>query len=266
MHFNLRALLGAYLAATALASPTPSELQKRDPITNLDQLNSAISQLRSGNSSPSQADSQALYERIQPSSSPSSIADAIAGVKTITDANPGDIFRSGAEIILGGFAGGPYANIINGYLFTGSSNNFNPRPAFPPVYPKADIRDAPYSISEAKLRAAIYIPPNFTYGKKQPLIFLPGTGVRSGPSFASNMGKLFTNNPLADPVYVNVPKENLDDIQLAAEYAAYAVNYISAISGHRKVSFQFPDVLMRSRGEADQRLQVSTLSWSMGSM
>ncbi|SMR61786.1 unnamed protein product [Zymoseptoria tritici ST99CH_3D1] len=245
MHFNLRAILGAYLAAAAVASPTPDLAARADAITSLEQLTSVITSFRNNGNPTDEAQARAIYERIVPQSSPSSMQEAVAGVKTITDANPGDIFKSGAEILLGGFAGGTYLNIINAYLFTGSSNNINLRQPFPPVYPKADPRDAPYSVSESKLRAAIYIPPGFTYGGKQPLLFLPGTGVRSGPSFASNMGKLFTNSPIADPVYVNIPNDVLGDIQIAAEYVAYAVNYISGISGNRK---------------------VSTLSWSAGSV
>lgn len=50
---------------------------------------------------------------------------------------------------------------------------------------------------------------------------------------------------MADPVFVNLPGENLADIQVAAEYVAYAINYISAISGHVK---------------------VNTVSWSAGSL
>lgn len=44
---------------------------------------------------------------------------------------------------------------------------------------------------------------------------------------------------MADPVYVNIPDENLGDIQVAAEYAAYTVGYISGISGGRNVRFLF---------------------------
>lgn len=62
---------------------------------------------------------------------------------------------------------------------------------------------------------------------------------------APNYGKLLTQQKVADPVYVNLPGENLADIQVAAEYAAYAVNYISGISNGTN---------------------VSTISWSAGSL
>lgn len=113
------------------------------------------------------------------------------------------------------------------------------------MYP-ASPSDAPYSVSEAKLRAAIYIPPTFKYGQgKPPVLFLPGTAALAGQQNAPNFGKLFVRNNIADPVYVNIPNENLGDIQVAAEYTAYAINYISGISNN---------------------VNVSTLSWSAGSL
>lgn len=79
----------------------------------------------------------------------------------------------------------------------------------------------------------------------QPVLFLPGTGAVAGQNFGPNFGKLLVQNNVADPVYVNIPGENLADIQVAAEYAAYAINYISGISNG---------------------VNVSTLSWSAGSL
>jgi hypothetical protein len=104
------------------------------------------------------------------------------------------------------------------------------------VYPTAGPLDAPYDLSERQLRQAIYIPLDYTYGRKPPVIFLPGTGAVAGQNFAPNYGKLFKEQDVADPVYLNLPGENLADIQVAAEYTAYAINYISGISGGRKVS------------------------------
>ena len=61
---------------------------------------------------------------------------------------------------------------------------------------------------------------------------------------AANFGKLLKQNNVADPVYVNIPGMNLADIQVAAEYAAYAVGYIASLAGRN----------------------VTTLSWSAGSL
>lgn len=98
------------------------------------------------------------------------------------------------------------------------------------VYPKASC-DATYSVPEDKLRAAIYIPETFTYGNKTPVILLPGTGTTGYVSFAGNFIPLLSKSDWADPVWVNVPGKLLEDVQVNAEYAAYALNYIAALTG-----------------------------------
>jgi pimeloyl-ACP methyl ester carboxylesterase len=105
----------------------------------------------------------------------------------------------------------------------------NPDPPIS-VYPKASC-DAPYSVPEDELRAAIYIPDTFTYGEKTPVILLPGTGTMGYTSFAGNFIPLLTQSDWADPVWVNVPGKLLEDVQVNAEYAAYALNYIAALTG-----------------------------------
>jgi hypothetical protein len=64
------------------------------------------------------------------------------------------------------------------------------------------------------LRSAIYIPSAFTYGKVPPVILIPGTGVTAGEDFAPNFGKLFASSDYADPVYLNIPGQQLADIQV----------------------------------------------------
>lgn len=225
----VRAVVGACLIASALATPTPAQKEAVTPaavirqasgsaITNADQLSAALSDFRQSFQSIEAgiAVGEAIFTNIVPAPGPTAIPQVINEVKIITSANPGDIFTNGAEILAGGFAGGDYIDIAKAYLLESSSNNFNPRPAFG-IYPKADPRDAPYSLSEADLRKVIYIPFDFTYGRKQPVIFLPGTGARAGSNFAGNLAKLVKQNNLGDPVYVNIPDDNLGDIQIAAE-------------------------------------------------
>ncbi|EME78282.1 uncharacterized protein MYCFIDRAFT_37018 [Pseudocercospora fijiensis CIRAD86] len=166
-----------------------------------------------------------------------------ATLQKITQANPGDIFKSGAEILLNGLAGGDYVTIAKAYLLESSTFNINPIP------PKSQNiynipGDAPYDLTEAQLRQVIYIPPDFTYGRIPPVLFLPGTGVEAGANFGPNFGKLFKAQKVADPVYVNIPNNNLGDIQVVAEYVAYAINYISSITSKK----------------------VNTVSWSAGSI
>lgn len=104
------------------------------------------------------------------------------------------------------------------------------------VYPKKGANDAPYSLTEAELRAAIYIPSTFTYGQKTPTIFVPGTSSYGGSAFGSNLRKLLTGQTYADPVWLNLPGASLGDIQVNSEYIAYAINYISGISQNKNVS------------------------------
>lgn len=113
--------------------------------------------------------------------------------------------------------------------------NDNAQEPSQPVYPKKQSNDAPYDVTEQQLRSAIFIPPGFTYGQKKPVLFIPGTGVQACQNFQPNYGKTLANVDYADPVYVNIPNNQLDDIQTNAEYIAYAANYISGISNNRKV-------------------------------
>lgn len=86
--------------------------------------------------------------------------------------------------------------------------------------------DAPWDITEQKLRAAMYFPSSFTHGKKMPVLMVPGTGNYGQQSFISNFGKKFTESQEFDPVYLNVEHYLMDDIQETAEYIAYALKYL----------------------------------------
>ncbi|KAL2071972.1 hypothetical protein VTL71DRAFT_11315 [Oculimacula yallundae] len=187
-----------------------------------------------------------VFSAIVPGPSPTDIAAEISSVASVYKAHPTAFFESAATLILNGLAP---EGLINDFIaetpFTNSDNNINLRPAIPPVYPRKGLTDAPYSISENKLRSAIYIPKEFTYGKIRPVIFVPGTGAYAGSNFLPNLGKVFKGSSYADAVYLNIPKASLDDVQINAEYVAYAINYISAISGHK---------------------QVAIVSWSAGSI
>ncbi|KAI7040771.1 alpha/beta-hydrolase [Hortaea werneckii] len=247
--------LTALLSSSSLATPTPVDkppakvVQARQDskITDSSQLAAAISSFPADLSSIAAGISvgEAILTNIVPAPGPSSIPQLASDFSQIISTDPADIFSSGAEILLNGFAGSDYINLINSYLLESNTNNLNLIPPRQPIYPRASPSDAPYSLSESDLRKAIYIPPGFTYGRVAPVIFLPGTAALAGQNFGPNYGKLLKDRKVADPVYVNIPNENLGDIQTAAEYAAYAVNYISGISGGRN---------------------VSTISWSAGSL
>ncbi|RDW84245.1 hypothetical protein BP6252_01835 [Coleophoma cylindrospora] len=60
-----------------------------------------------------------------------------------------------------------------------------------------------------------------------PVILSPGTGVTGTQTFSGNFMKLLANSSIADPVVLDIPNNLLDDVQVNAEYVAYAVNYVS---------------------------------------
>lgn len=226
---SIRAIAGICLVAATFATPTPAQKEavtpaavirqaSGSPITNQNQLEAALGSFSADFQSVSAAVDVgiAIFTNIVPAPGPTAIPQLIEEVYKITSANPGDIIKSGAEILAGGFAGGDYIDIAASYLLESSTDSINLRPA-PGIYPKADPNDAPYSLSESDLRKVIYIPFDFTYGQKEPIIFLPGSGARGGPNFAGNLAKLVKDNDLGDPVYLNLPSENLADIQVAAE-------------------------------------------------
>jgi hypothetical protein len=134
---------------------------------------------------------------------------------------------------------------LDGYLSSelNSLTNKNPAPA-QTIYPKA-AEDAPYSMPEDTLRAAIHIPQSFSFGRgRTPVILVPGTGIPAGTTYHFNFAKLVNSIPV-DVIWVNLPRASLSDAQVNAEYVAYAINYISTVCG----------------GE-----QVAVLSWSQGGL
>lgn len=151
------------------------------------------------------------------------------------------------ELVENNFVPGDISNILYTYSQGCNSDvNNNTKAPSRPVYPKASSKDAPYSLTEAELREVIHIPSNFTYGKKPPVIGVPGTGSTGCLTFKSNFFKLWEDVDYADPVWLNIPHFLLDDAQINAEYVAYAINYISGISSNTNVS-----VIAWSQGNLD---------------
>ncbi|KAG9254172.1 uncharacterized protein F5Z01DRAFT_707780 [Emericellopsis atlantica] len=164
-----------------------------------------------------------------------STEEAIARLQAIA-ASSGkdiDIVDYAAKLVANGLISGTVDGLfdyIDGFFSKESSNN-NDNPSPPKkIYPKADSCDPAYSVPEDDLRSAIYIPPGFTYGEKPPVILFPGTGSNGYTAFKGNFIPLLTDVDWADPVWVNVPGFLNDDAQDNAEYAAYAMHYIAAIT------------------------------------
>ncbi|CUM67344.1 uncharacterized protein PRCAT00005037001 [Priceomyces carsonii] len=119
-----------------------------------------------------------------------------------------------------------------------NTSNVNTREPKKKIYPKATNSDAPYSLKEKDLRKAIYFHEEFqfTNASKPIVLLVPGTGSYSGEAYYSNIAKLILQDEIADIVYLNIPNKLLMDIQINAEYVAYAINYVSGVTGDRNIS------------------------------
>lgn len=156
-----------------------------------------------------------LLEAIVPSPAPANPAAALSSIISVYAAHPTDFIASALSLPLGGLTWSDAVGLILGESpIENSSKSFNPINPSPAIYPMKGANDAPYSVSEATLRAAIYIPSDFTYRKVPPLLFIPGTGGTAGQNFAGNFAPLFKGSNYANAVFVNIPGNQLADIQV----------------------------------------------------
>lgn len=164
----------------------------------------------------------------------SSLEDALASLASMPNASDHNVVQIATEIVSRGLAPGNILDIVAGLTDSqiNSIYNDNPRDPEPSIYPHKSSADAPYDVHEDKLRSAIHIPRSFEYGAngKRPVLLVPGTGDPAGSTYYFSYEKLLANTSFADPVWVNIPGNSLGDIQVNAEYVAYAINYIAAIS------------------------------------
>ena len=139
----------------------------------------------------------------------------------------------------------PKENSADKQQTANSAANANPPVPFSKTFYNTVFGNAPFDIAESALRAAIYIPPGFTWGAKQPVLMSPGTGATGVETFSSNIGKLLSGTSFADPVYLNVPQNLLNDAQANAEYVAYALQYLYAMTSKK------PAIVTWSQGSLD---------------
>lgn len=151
-----------------------------------------------------------------------------------TFSHSSNIVQGYATMVSKGIKPKDMVNSENGFSYElNSSHNNNSKEPELKIYPKADSEDPDYTVSEKNLRSAIYIPKTFEYGKgdKHPLIFIPATGVMGGMNYYYTLLKTLNTTGLVDPVWINNPDYMLADIQVNAEYIAYAINYIADVTG-----------------------------------
>lgn len=230
MHILFTISLGGLLAT---ASPT-SNVDKRQ-LLSLPLLDNAIQGIQQASRNLANPYPQILsvLESIKPGKTPTSIPAVYSILSSINAAaTPRGYFEQSAALIAAGLAINDFQTIIAGSTTENNATNNNPPvPSSKAIYPTKGPSDAPYSASEQALRQQIYIPTDFTYGKKPPVLLIPGTGERAGNTYAGNLRKLLRNNPYADPVLLNYPGYGLADCQDNAEVVAYAINYVAAVTG-----------------------------------
>ncbi|KAH7021682.1 hypothetical protein B0J12DRAFT_790501 [Macrophomina phaseolina] len=173
-----------------------------------------------------------------PTATPTATSDVMSAIAGIFSANPTNITQNAIQLIQNGLVPARLEGVIDGFSDeSNSDDNVNSSPAGGPLYPQASDEDPSYEISESRLRGAINIPP---------VILVPGTGLKGGISFQSNLIKLLSNSTYGDPVWLNIPGFLLADAQESAEFVAYAIHYVSAVSGGSNVS-----VIAWSQGNLD---------------
>lgn len=221
-------------------SPLPGGNTVEERQLNLDGLTGVLNNIN--HAAQTAADPFAAMLKILKGIKPAKKPESIEEVKSMLSSakskkNPRGYFEQSAALISNGLASNDLEGIIAGFTTENNPVNLlNPvLPAAKAVYPKKQAGDAPYSLTEQQLRQQIFIPSDFTYGDKPPVILIPGTGERGGNTYSGNMRKLLRDNPNADPVLLNYPGYGLDDAQVNAETVAYSMNYISALT-NRNVS------------------------------
>ncbi|QIX01624.1 hypothetical protein AMS68_007141 [Peltaster fructicola] len=234
-------VFSATLLQGSLALPAPAEqiVERGLADSILNGLGDAVSSLTGASSVLAQ------LTTVTATSKPTDIQGASWTLSSICQATPSptNIYGTIGNIVAAGLTVDNVATIANAVdgLLSGeeSWNNTNPiQPAWP-IYPQKDHRDVVYDISEKDLRAAIYIPDTFqygAYGAPNPIILVPGTGDTGYGTFLGNYIPLLQGSSIADPVWLNIPINLLSDAQNNAEFVAYAINYITAISNGRQVS------------------------------
>lgn len=167
------------------------------------------------------------------------VENALASLSKIHTASDHSLFEMALYSLNAGLAPPDILDLAQGLLDRkiNSIVNENPRDPMALIFPTKDANDAPYSLTEPDLRGAVYIPEGFEHGAngKRPVLLVPGTAIPSGSTYYFNYEKLLAESDFADTVWVNIPGNSLNDVQINSEYVAYAINYIYGIANNTKI-------------------------------
>lgn len=170
MAFSFKSLVGTLSLLPFLLSNTHAQ-ELGGLLETVDSITNAATSVVSFSSYKAYLDSVAV------GASPSTITDVLEAIGLASNQSSDDpIAYAGLLKKFGVFSTlDPIGEQVSGCGQPCTSKN-NGNPSAPKsVYEVAD-GDVPWSVSEKDLRAALYIPPEFTYGKTTPLIMVPGTG------------------------------------------------------------------------------------------
>lgn len=106
--------------------------------------------------------------------------------------------------------------------------------------------DPPITMSRGALRAALQCPQQFTHRDHEPVLLVHGTGLNADESWAWNYEQALPRSGF-DWCAVTLPDRALGDIQISAEYVAWAVERIHDLT-HSKVA-----IITHSQGGMEGR-------------
>lgn len=110
-------------------------------------------------------------------------------------------------------------------------------------------RDPAYDVARSTLAGALDCPAQFTHPKREPVLLVHGTGLTAQESWSWNNAKLLPAAGL-DVCMVTLPHRAMTDIQVSAEYVAFAVDTIAARTRHQV------GVITHSQGGMEARWAV----------
>lgn len=103
------------------------------------------------------------------------------------NASDRNVVQLAPEIVTRGLAPGNILHIVAGITDSEINSIYDDNPKDPEtsIYPHKSSDDAPYDVSEDRLRSAIHIPHSFTYGAngKRPVLLVPGTADPAGSTY-----------------------------------------------------------------------------------